>query len=75
MPSTVTSASNGEQGRLSYLGSRVVAAAHPGTILCFGSLLIYTFGLFINPLTAAFHWSREEASRSFALAAMTIELV
>lgn len=64
-----------DEDRLTYPGWRVVAAAHLGVMVSFGSLLVYTFGIFLKPLTAEFHWSREEASRAFALAAMRIAAV
>lgn len=41
----------------------------------FGSLFIYTFGVFLKPITAEFGWSREEVSRGFAIAAMTVAAV
>lgn len=75
MPSTATAGGSDAEGQLGYPGWRVVAAAHLGVMVSFGSLLVYTFGIFLKPLTAEFHWSREETSRAFALAAMTIALV
>ena len=62
------------ESRPGYPGWRVVAA-HLGVMVSFGSLLVYTFGIFLKPLAAEFHWSREEASRAFAIAAMTIAAV
>ena len=44
-------------------------------MVSFGSLLVYTFGIFLKPLTSEFHWSREDAPRAFALAAITIAVV
>jgi len=32
----------------------VVAAAHLGVMVSFGSLMVYTFGIFLKPLTAEF---------------------
>ncbi len=75
VPSTATSESSGAESQLRYQGWRVVAAAHLGVMVSFGSLLVYTFGIFLKPLTAEFHWSREEVSRAFALAAITIAVV
>lgn len=65
----------GRESRPDYPGWRVVAAAHLGVMVSFGSLLVYTFGIFLKPLSAEFHWTREEASRAFAIAAMTIAAV
>ncbi len=75
MQATATSENSGVESRPGYGGWRVVAAAHFGVMVSFGALLVYTFGIFLKPLTAEFHWSREEASRAFALAAMTIAVV
>ena len=75
MPLTATSENSDVEGQLAYPGWRAVAAAHVGVMVSFGSLLVYTFGIFLKPLTAEFGWSREEASRAFALAAMTIAAV
>jgi MFS family permease len=38
----------------------------------FASLLVFTFSVFLKPLTAEFGWSRESASLAFAIAAMTV---
>lgn len=62
VPSKATSVSSGViEGQLSYPDWRVVAAAHLGVMVSFGSLPVYTFGIFLKPLASAFHWSREDA--------------
>lgn len=38
----------------------------------FGSLLVFTFGIFLKPLTAEFQWTRESVSLAFGLAALTV---
>jgi MFS family permease len=53
-------------------GWRVVLAAYFGVMVSFGSLLVFTFGIFLKPLTAEFHWSRESVSAAFGLAALTV---
>lgn len=53
-------------------GWRVVLAAHYGVMMSFGSLLVFTFSVFLKPLTAEFGWGREEVSRAFAIAAITV---
>lgn len=77
MPPPATSANDpaGQEGSLLYPGWRVVLAAHLGTMVSFGSLLVYTFGIFLKPLSAEFGWSREAISRAFAIAAMTVAVV
>ncbi|MDX2266951.1 MAG: MFS transporter [Bryobacter sp.] len=64
-----------DEASLAYRGWRVVLAAHLGTMVSFGSLLVFTFGIFLKPLTAEFGWSREEVSRAFAIGAMTVAAV
>ncbi|MGH9610842.1 MAG: MFS transporter [Bryobacteraceae bacterium] len=38
----------------------------------FGSVFIFTFGVFLKPLSATFGWNREEISLGFAVAALTV---
>ncbi len=66
-----TSVSSPESS-LGYAGWRVVLAGHCGVMMSFGSLLVFTFSVFLKPLTAEFGWGREEVSRAFAIAAMTV---
>jgi predicted MFS family arabinose efflux permease len=58
--------------RLEYEGWRVAAAAGAGVFVSFASLLVYTFGVFLKPLTETFGWSREGVSAAFGIAAMTV---
>lgn len=53
-------------------GWLVVAAAFCGVMVSFGSLLVFTFSVFLKPLTQEFRWSRESVSAAFGIAAMTI---
>lgn len=55
-----------------YPGWLVVAAAFCGVMVSFGSLLVFTFGVFLKPLGAEFGWSRESISTAFGIAAMTV---
>ena len=41
----------------------------------FGSLFVYTFAVFVKPLSAQFGWSRESVSLGFGLAAITLGLI
>jgi MFS family permease len=50
----------------------VVLAAYFGTMVSFGSLLVFTFSVFVKPLGAAFGWSRESISGAFGVAAMSV---
>jgi predicted MFS family arabinose efflux permease len=64
--------SESSEDSLDYPGWRVVLAAHFGVMVSFGSLLVFTFGVFLKPLAAEFGWSREAISRAFGIAAMTV---
>jgi MFS family permease len=59
---------------LKYYGWRVVLAACFGVMAGFGSLFVYTFAVFVKPLSAEFAWSREAVSSGFAIAAVTVGL-
>jgi len=59
---------------LKYYGWRVVLAACFGVMAGFGSLFVYTFAVFVKPLSAEFGWSREAVSSGFAIAAVTAGL-
>lgn len=53
-------------------GWRVLLAAYFGVMVSFGSLLVYSFGTFLKPLTGEFGWTREAVSASFGFAALTV---
>jgi predicted MFS family arabinose efflux permease len=55
-----------------YEGWRVAAASGVGVFVSFASLLVYTFGVFLKPLSEEFAWSREAVSAAFGIAAMTV---
>jgi len=52
----------------------VVLAAWLGVMAGFGSLFVYTFAVFVKPLSLQFGWNRESVSLGFAIAAMTVGL-
>ena len=56
----------------SYPGWRVTVASGIGVFVSFGSLLVYTFGIFLKPLTEEFAWSRQAVSLAFGIAAMGV---
>lgn len=60
---------------LSYQGWRVVLAACLGVMAGFGSLFVYTFSVFVKPLSGEFGWNREAISTGFAIAAVTLGFV
>ena len=55
-----------------YEGWRVAAASGVGVFVSFASVFVYTFGIFLKPLTEEFGWSRESVSAGFGVAAMTV---
>jgi MFS family permease len=54
-----------------YEGWRVAAASALGMLVSFASVLVYTFGIFLKPISETFHWNRESVSAAFGIAAMT----
>ncbi|QOY90506.1 MFS transporter [Paludibaculum fermentans] len=60
------------EGSAGYPGWRVVFASSVGVLTGFASLLVYTFGIFLKPLSAEFGWSREAVSMAFGFAALTV---
>jgi MFS family permease len=53
-------------------GWLVVLAAYFGAMVSFGSLLVFTFSIFLKPLSGAFGWSRQSISAAFGFAALTV---
>jgi MFS family permease len=51
---------------------RMIAISVPGIMVSFGSLVIFTFGAFVKPLSERFGWSRGRISFSFTLAALMV---
>jgi predicted MFS family arabinose efflux permease len=60
------------ESSIRYPGWRVAVAAAGCVLVSFASLLVFTFSVFLKPLTEEFGWSREAASLAFAIAAMTV---
>jgi MFS family permease len=63
-----------DESQPGYYGWRVVLAACLGVMAGFGSLFVYTFAVFVKPLSAQFGWNRESISLGFAIGAMTVGL-
>lgn len=61
-----------DEHSLQYRGWHVVAASAGCVFFSFASLLVYTFGIFLKPVAAQFHWTREAISLAFGLAAMGV---
>jgi MFS family permease len=52
--------------------ARIIAISVPAIMVSFGSLVIFTFGVFVKPLSERFGWSRGQISLSFTLAALMV---
>jgi len=50
----------------------IVMTSVLGITVSFGSLVIFTFGVFLKPLSSQFGWSRAEISLAFTLTALTV---
>jgi len=74
MENQVADTSELSEFHLGYYGWRVVLAACFGVMAGFGSLFVYTFTVFVKPLSAEFGWSREAVSSGFAIGAVTVGL-
>ncbi len=61
-----------EETSTRYEGWLVALASGVGVFVSFASLLVYTFGIFLKPLSEEFGWSRESVSAAFGIAAMTV---
>lgn len=57
---------------LSHPGWRVAIASSVACMAGFGSIVVYSFGAFIKPLSAEFGWSRQTISTAFACASFTL---
>jgi len=58
--------------RIGFPGWRVALAASLASMAGFGSILIYSFGIFLKPLSVEFGWTRETISTAFACASFTL---
>lgn len=72
LPPTATAATESAAPPEGGDGWRVVLAAWFGVMVSFGSLLVFTFGIFLKPVSAEFHWSRESVSAAFGFAALAV---
>jgi MFS family permease len=50
----------------------MVVAAMCGAFVSFGSLMVFTFGIFMSALTRQFAWSRGDVSLAFTVTALTV---
>jgi len=57
-----------------YPGWRIVAVCHIGVLVGFATVFIYSFSLMVKPLQQEFGWNREQVSRAFSLAAISVAI-
>ena len=60
--------------RKSQSGWLVVVAAFFGVMAGFGSLVVFTFSVFLKPVGAEFGWTREAVSGAFGFAAISVAI-
>ncbi|HTV00170.1 MAG TPA: MFS transporter [Luteitalea sp.] len=72
MHETAVTTGTTDENHLRYPGWRVAGAASVGVFVGFASLFVYTFGIFLKPLSEDFGWSRQAVSSAFGIAAMCI---
>jgi MFS family permease len=65
-------ASAPDEHSIGYPGWRVVAASSACVLVSFASLFVYTFAIFLKPLSIEFGWSREAVSAGFGIAALAV---
>jgi MFS family permease len=63
----VVTTAGGKTNRVFY-GWWVVLASGIGLAVCFGPIIVATFGIFLKPLSKEFGWSRAQISLAFSLA-------
>ena len=54
-----------------FYGWWVVLSAAVGLFMCYGPVVTFTFGVFLNHLTETFQWSRGEISAAYSLAMLS----
>jgi MFS family permease len=57
-----------------YPGWRTAAVCHIGVLVGFATVFIYSFSLMVKPLQHDFGWNREQVSRAFSLAAISVAI-
>ncbi len=57
---------------LRYPGWRIAVASSVCVFVSFASLLVYTFSVFLKPLTVQFGWSRQAAAGAFGIASLAL---
>src|SRR5690349_5037415 len=72
MLTSLQPAAQSEEQSFRFEGWRIAGCAAACIFVGFASMLVYTFGVFLKPLTAEFGWSRQSASAAFSIAALAV---
>lgn len=72
LPSMVTPAVLNPSLSLRARKLAILATACCAVFVSFASIVVYTFGIFLKPVSTSFGWSRTEISLAFTLAALTV---
>jgi MFS family permease len=65
-------ASAPDEHSIRYRGWRVALASATCVLVSFASLFVYTFAIFLKPVSTEFGWSREAVSAAFGIAALAV---
>ena len=57
-----------------YSGWRIVLACHICVLVGFGTVFVYSFTLMVKPMQHEFGWNREQISRCFTIAALSVAI-
>src|SRR5258705_176679 len=60
--------------RSKYCGWWVVAVSAAGLSVSVGTVIVYSFGVFLKPLSQEFHWSRSKVSLAISVMNLVITL-
>jgi len=62
------------ENSLRYSGWRIVLACHICVLVGFAAVFIYSFTLMVKPMQHEFGWNREQISRCFTIAALSVAM-
>jgi sugar phosphate permease len=72
--SALPRASAGQKDRKVFYGWWVVLASAVGLAMCYGPIIVPTFGVFLKPLSQEFGWSRTQISLAFSFGTLGLTL-
>src|SRR5215510_7248466 len=64
----------GQEGSKIFYGWWIVLASGVGLAMCYGPIIVPTFGVFLKPLSQEFGWSRTQISLAFSLGTLGLAL-